>query len=159
MLIFICFGFGCAKMRDSKIRVDVGCGFFRVDYLGMRYAKNKKNLEIFQIEQYLNSTNLSLEKPLANTEIESISKSIYNNYYVKNKIFVKGEIQKKDINEGVMEFEKIKNLSHEDYKKEVKRRQSLSAQRTNEMLKNKTVNLEKARKVYRDNTFAVNSQP
>ena len=125
-------------------------------YLGMRYAKNKKNLEIFQIKQYLNSANILLEKPLENMEVETISKSIYNNYYMKNKIFVKGEIQKKDINEGVMEFEKIKNLSYDDYKREVKRRQSLSAQRTNEILKNKTTNLEKARKVYRQNTFALN---
>jgi len=33
MLIFICFGLGYGRMRDSKIRVGVGFGFFRGDYI------------------------------------------------------------------------------------------------------------------------------
>ena len=41
MLIFICFGLGYGRMRDSKIRVGVGFGFFRGDYI---IIKNKKDI-------------------------------------------------------------------------------------------------------------------
>jgi len=126
--------------------------------LGMKFAKNKKNLTLAYLKHYLNTVSITMPKQLAKKEISSIAKSIFNNYYIKDKIFVKSLNEKRPINEGIMGFSKIKNLSKEEYDKEVKRRQSLAAKRTNELLKDKKANLKKAREVYKTKTFATNMQ-
>lgn len=124
--------------------------------LGMKFAKNKKNLEQPHIEYYLQSINISIEDSLPINEIKTLAKSIYNNYYLKDKIFIQSSKDKRDINEGVMDFEKIHNLPNPEYKKEVKKRQSLSAERTNRILKDKTANIIKAREEYKKRIFLTN---
>ncbi|HES60042.1 MAG: replication initiation protein [Campylobacterales bacterium] len=105
-------------------------------YASMRWAKNKKNLSANNIYHYALSVNQQCDIPLGREEIEAIAKSIYNNYYTKNLILVSSSepIKKRDINEGIMNFEKMGGLSKDEYKNEVKRRQMLSAQRTNEVV-------------------------
>ena len=101
----------------------------------MKWAKNKSGLMVEDIFAFASSFNKTTEKPLEDKEVFGIARSVYR-YYINNKITVK--IAKKEINEGVMGFPKISNLSYEEYLKEVKRRQSLSAQRTNQLVdKNK----------------------
>lgn len=87
------------------------------------------------------TVNNSIEKSLPFPEIKTLAKSIYNNYYLKDKIYVSSAKEKRNIYEGVMGFERIANLSKEDYDVEAKRRQSLAAKRTNALLEDKTLNL------------------
>jgi hypothetical protein len=98
---------------------------------GMRYANTQSNISKDSIYQYLVSINNKITNPLKDTEINTISKSVYG-YYQRDEIDKRfGTINtKKDIDEGAMNFSKIKNLSNKEYKQETKKRQSLSAQRT-----------------------------
>ena len=66
-----------------------------------------------------------------NIEVSNIAKSVYR-YYIKNLIYI--STQKRDIKEGAMGFDKIRNLTFFEYQREVKRRQSLSAKRTNSIV-------------------------
>ena len=97
----------------------------------MKWAKNKNGLTLDDIFAFASVFNQKAEKPLEDNEISGIAKSVYR-YYINNKITVK--ITKKEIDEGIMDFPKISNLSYEEYLQEVKRRQKLSAHRTNELL-------------------------
>ena len=97
----------------------------------MKWAKNKKGLTINDIFSFASIFNQKAEKPLSDKEITGIARSVYR-YYINNKITVK--IAKKEIDEGAMGFTKISNLSYEKYLEEVKRRQKLAAQRTNEIV-------------------------
>ena len=97
----------------------------------MKWAKNKKGLTIEDIFTFASIFNQKAEKPLSDKEITGIARSVYR-YYINNKITVK--IAKKEIDEGAMGFTKISNLSYEKYLEEVKRRQKLAAQRTNEIV-------------------------
>jgi hypothetical protein len=68
---------------------------------------------------------------LASHELPSIARSVHK-YWSQGKIQF-GEIVHKDINEGAMGFTKMADLSFEEYTAETKRRQRLSALRTNEI--------------------------
>ena len=100
-------------------------------YATMLYAKNRKNLTLEDIYIISKNYNFQAEEPLKNNEIFNIAKSVYK-YYSKNLIYV--STHKKEINEGVMKFKKMKNLEHEDFIKELKKRQSLAAKRTNNII-------------------------
>jgi len=100
----------------------------------MRHAKGFLLLTTEEILIFLEETNRRCEVPLASQELPSIARSVYK-YWSQGKIRF-GDIIKNNINEGIMEFEKMANLSFDEYQKETKRRQRLSALRTNE-LKNK----------------------
>ena len=150
------FNYSVATRQISRGLLTVGNRNFGLYLLGMKFAKNKKNLEKKEIEFYLRTVNNSIEKPLPEKEIIFLAKSIYNNYYLKDKIYIKGANEDRNINEGIMGFKKISNLSTEEYNIEVKRRQSLAAKRTNEILNNKTSNLEIARETYRKKCFTIN---
>jgi len=105
---------------------------------GMRYSKNT-NMNVEEIFTYLNQlqhTFPSVAK-LDKNSLMGTAKSInkYNKNGKNNFSKIEKEV-KKVVNEGIMEFEKIKNLNFEDYKIEVKRRQKLSANRTNSIIEN-----------------------
>ena len=97
----------------------------------MQWAKYKKNLSFEDIFSYAKKYNLQAEEPLEDQEIQQISKSVFK-YYIKGLIYI--TTKQKDINEGAMEFPKIRNLTRFEYLQEVQRRQSLSAQRTNSLV-------------------------
>lgn len=139
--------------RDILIEGNRNNGLF---FLGMSYAKNKKNLFLNDLEYTLLAANNTIEESLPKKEIVNIAKSIFNKYYLKDKIYVQSNKEKRDINEGVMGFEKMKNLSKEEYDNETKKRQSLSAKRTNEMIIDRTSNLVKARKEHKKQIFITN---
>ncbi|MGE4418782.1 MAG: primase alpha helix C-terminal domain-containing protein [Sulfurimonas sp.] len=127
------------KNSSSKIKVDETqlTEGNRNAYLfecAMRHAKRFSSLSTEDILIFLQETNRRCEVPLTSQELPSIARSVYK-YWSHGKIRF-GDIVKNNINEGVMEFEKMANLSFDEYQAETKRRQKLSALRTNE-LKNK----------------------
>ena len=101
-------------------------------YSAMKWAKGKKNLTSKNIYYYALSINQKCEIPLNDKEIETLSNSVHR-YYLKKKIYIQ-PLEKRDINEGAMGFEKIQGLSKDEYKQEIKRRQKLSVQRTNKIV-------------------------
>lgn len=114
---------------------------------GMRFAKSKKILNIDEILYYLISLNQEILNPLPSDELLPISKSVYK-YWARDLIRY-GSIQKNEnINLGIMGFEKMKNLSYDAYIKETRRRQSLSAKRTNELIEDKRDLMLNAKKLY-----------
>lgn len=124
------------KTRTTKVSVDdsqlvIGN---RNNYLfacAMRFAKRFSVLNVDEILNYLIETNTRCETPLELEELQGISASVYI-YWSNNTIrFGTLATEKATINEGVMEFPKMANLSFEEYEEETKRRQRLSAQRTN----------------------------
>ncbi len=66
--------------------------------LGMKYAKNKKNLLLNNLEHKLIAINNTIAEPLPRTEIIHLAKNIYNNYYLKDKIYVQSSKEKSDHN-------------------------------------------------------------
>ncbi len=73
--------------------------------------------------------NESKKVNLLNSELNQIANSVFK--YWKNGTIRYGAITtKKDINEGIMNFPKMQNLSKEDYDLETKRRRKISAIRT-----------------------------
>ena len=101
----------------------------------MKWAKYRKNLTLEDIFTYVKIYNEQAEEPLCNIEIQQIAKSVYK-YYRRGLIYV--ESKKRDINEGAMRFPKIKDLEHNDFLEEVKRRQILAASRTNSLIDKET---------------------
>ena len=123
--------------------------------VGMRFAKNKVELTSNNILFYLSNINQQISKPLPTSELSTIADSIYK-YWSNNSIMYGSITNDENINVGVMEFEKIKNLSYEDYVKETKRRQSLSAKRTNKIVKNRKELMLNAKQIYLQNQTEIN---
>mgnify|MGYP003508982705 FL=1 len=95
----------------------------------MRFAKNQKSITQNDILNYLIDINESKQVNLLNSELNQIANSVFK--YWKNGTIRYGAITtKKDINEGIMNFPKMQNLSKEDYDLETKRRRKISAIRT-----------------------------
>lgn len=95
----------------------------------MRYAKNQKLITQNDILNYIKNINESKKVNLLNSELNQIANSVFK--YWKNGTIRYGAITtKKDINEGIMNFPKMQNLSKEDYDLETKRRRKISAIRT-----------------------------
>lgn len=126
------------KIRKTKVSIDdsqlvVGN---RNNYLftcAMRFAKGFSALDAKDILDYLIDTNARCETPLDLDELQGISASVYI-YWSNNTIrFGTLASEQTTINEGIMAFPTMSNLSFEDYEAETKRRQRLSAQRTNEI--------------------------
>lgn len=104
-------------------------------YMGMIWSRNKDYSfnEILEYIKYSNeneSKKNNVKKINNIKELEKISRSIkkYNDKGLNN--------VKKLFDNGVMGFDKIKNLSFEDYEKEKKKRQVLAASRTNQIIEN-----------------------
>ncbi len=97
----------------------------------MKYAKGKKVLTKDDILNFLININNSKSVGLGNTELIQISNSTFK-YWQNGKILfgtIKDE-NLKIVNSGVMEFEKMKNLSYDEYLEETKQRQQKAAIRT-----------------------------
>lgn len=95
----------------------------------MRFAKNQKLITQNDILNYLKDINESKQVNLLNSELKQISNSVFK-YWKNGKIRYGAIPTKKDINEGIMNFSKMKNLSKEEYELETKRRQKEAALRT-----------------------------
>lgn len=97
----------------------------------MKFAKGKKVLNKDDILNFLININNSKSVGLGNTELIQISNSVFK-YWQNGKILfgtMKDE-NVKVVNSGVMEFEKMKNLSYDEYLEETKQRQQKAAIRT-----------------------------
>ena len=95
----------------------------------MRFAKNQKLITQNDILNYLKDINESKQVNLLNSELNQISNSVFK-YWKNGKIRYGAITTKKDINEGIMNFSKMKNLSKEEYELETKQRQKEAALRT-----------------------------
>lgn len=129
------------KIINDNFKYELGNRNNFIFYSALTYSKNR-NLTEEQIYQYIK--NLSyIEALKANIEEEEESKllatarSVYK-YNIENRNNTTTTI-KKVVNEGVMGFEKIKNLTAEEYKEEVKLRQQLAALNTHEILEQKGI--------------------
>ncbi len=96
----------------------------------MKFAKGKKILSKDDILNFLIEINNTKKVGLSMSELNQISNSVFK-YWEHGKILY-GTINEnvKIINEGVMEFEKMKNLSYDEYLEETKQRQQKAAIRT-----------------------------
>ncbi|MGJ0312647.1 replication initiation protein [Aliarcobacter cryaerophilus] len=97
----------------------------------MKFAKGKTTLTKDDILNFLININNSKNVGLGNTELIQISNSTFK-YWQNGKILfgtMKDE-NLKVVNSGVMEFEKMKNLSYDEYLEETKQRQQKAAIRT-----------------------------
>ncbi|WP_152055165.1 hypothetical protein [Aliarcobacter butzleri] len=97
----------------------------------MKYAKGKTTLTKDDILNFLININNSKNVGLGNIELNQISNSTFK-YWQNGKILygtIKNE-NLKVVNTGVMEFEKMKNLSYDEYLEETKQRQQKAAIRT-----------------------------
>ena len=95
----------------------------------MKFAKGQKLLKQNDILNFLIDINESKEVNLPNSELHQISKSVFK-YWQNGKIKYGSNTIKKDIDEGAMDFPKMRNLSKEEYELETKLRQKESARRT-----------------------------
>lgn len=97
----------------------------------MKFAKGKTTLSKDDILNFLININNSKNVGLGNTELNQISNSTFK-YWQSGKILY-GTIKNENIkvvNSGIMEFEKMKNLSYDEYLQETKIRQQKAANRT-----------------------------
>lgn len=128
-------------------------------YASMKWAKNKRNLSINDIYHYALSVNQQCDIPLDRVEVEAMARSIHMNYYITDKIYItSSEHKERDINEGAMNFEKMKGLSEDEYNLEVQRRQQLSAQRTNDIvdIEYKKENMREVQRAYSQELQTIN---
>ena len=99
----------------------------------MKFAKGKKILTKSDILDFLININNSKQVNLPNSELNQIANSVIR--YWQNGTIRYGELKdkEKNVNEGAMEFEKMRNLSYDEYLEETKRRQQKAAIRTLEL--------------------------
>ena len=115
------------KIKDEDLEVGKrNLTFFKYALI---FAYNQNSLTANDIFDFLENINNSKNVGLDNKELLSISTSVFKRWQ-NGTIEIKYLKEKKDINEGVMNFPKMKNLSKEDYDLETKSRQKLSAVRT-----------------------------
>lgn len=99
----------------------------------MRFAKGKKILTQSDILDFLININDTKQVNLPHSELNQIANSTFK--YWQNGTIKYGELKdkEKNVNEGAMEFEKMRNLSYDEYLEETKRRQQKAAIRTLEL--------------------------
>lgn len=99
----------------------------------MRFAKGKKILTQSDILDFLININNTKQVNLPNSELNQIANSTFK--YWQNGTIRYGELKdkEKNFNVGVMEFEKMKYLTYDEYLEETKRRQQKAAIRTLEL--------------------------
>lgn len=95
----------------------------------LKFAFSKRDSSIEEIYSFINNINISRNVNLDSREIKRICLSAFNyregGEYKDNSSYVD-----RNINVGIMEFPKMRNLSREEYDLETQRRQKLSAIRT-----------------------------
>lgn len=99
--------------------------------MAVTFAYKAESLLYEQLLSYLKSQNSYASPPLAQKEIIAIAKNVYKKKI--ERILYLSKRYAKDVNLGVMEFEKMRGLTLEEYEAETKRRQSESAKRTNRL--------------------------
>ena len=115
------------KIKEEDLEVgNRNLTFFKY---ALKFAYNQNSLTVNDIFDFLENINSSKNVNLENKELLTISNSVFKRWQ-NGTIDIKYIKDIKSINEGIMEFEKMKNLSKEDYDLETKSRQKLSALRT-----------------------------
>lgn len=115
------------NIKDEDLEVgNRNKSFFKY---ALKFAYNQNSLTVNDIFDFLENINSSKNVNLENKELLHISNSVFKRWQ-NGTIEIKYIKDIKSINEGIMEFEKMKNLSKEDYDAETKSRQKLSALRT-----------------------------
>jgi hypothetical protein len=110
----------------------------------LKFAFSKEDSSIEDIYTFINNINISRNVGLDDKEISTICWSAYN-YRERGDYKDNSSYEDRNINVGIMEFEKMKRLSYDEYVAETKSRQKLSALRTasiRDKEKNKTQLLE-----------------
>jgi len=114
----------------------------------MKFAKGQDVLTKDDVFNFLSDINESKGVNLANSELNQIASSVFK--YWQNGTIKYGSIKvDKDINEGAMEFPKMRNLSKEEYDFETKHRQKQSALRTS-LIRDKEKNKKQLLEAKRD---------
>lgn len=115
------------NVKDEDLEVgNRNIAFFKY---ALKFAYNQNNLSTNDIFGFLENINNSKNVGLDNKELLSISTSVFKRWQ-NGTIEIKYLKEKKDINEGVMNFPKMKNLTKSEYDAETKSRQKISAYRT-----------------------------
>lgn len=95
----------------------------------LKFAFSKENSSIEDIYNFINNINISRNVNLDSREISTICWSAFN-YKERGDYKDNSSYENRNINVGIMEFPKMKNLSKEEYELETKRRQKEAALRT-----------------------------
>ena len=128
-------------------------------YSSMGWARGKKDLSVEDIYYYALLVNSKCDSELEKQEIANIANSVHR-YYINNEITISSSksAKQREINEGAMNFVKMKGVSKYEYELEVKRRRQLSAQRTNEIvdIEQKKENMREVQKKQSEYTKSIN---
>jgi len=115
------------KIKDEDLEVGKrNLTFFKYALI---FAYNQNSLTANDIFDFLENINNSKNVGLDNKELLSISTSVFKRWQ-NGTIEIKYLKEKKDINEGAMNFPKMRNLTKSEYDAETKSRQKISAYRT-----------------------------
>lgn len=95
----------------------------------LKFAFSKENSSIDEIYSFINNINISRNVNLDSREISTICWSAYN-YRERGDYKDNSSYEDRNINTGIMEFPKMRNLPYSEYLAETKSRQKLSAIRT-----------------------------
>lgn len=103
--------------------------------MAVTYAYYAEGLLLEELQTYLHRQNALAQPPLTDKEVDSIASNVYKKK-IEGTLYI-AQQHLKDVNLGIMQFKKMRNLSREEYEAETKRRQSLSAERTNKIKRKK----------------------
>ena len=95
----------------------------------LKFAFSRENSSIEDIYTFINNINISRNVGLCDKEISTICWSAYN-YRESRDYKDNSSYEDRNINAGIMEFPKMRNLSYDEYVAETKSRQKQSALRT-----------------------------
>ena len=129
------------KIKSNTFNYEMGNRNVFLWFSGMVWSKNQNYTyqEIFDYIEDLNNNESKLNncEKLPIKDIKSISKSIkkYNDNG-KNNVSIKDIRNENEFKNSNMSFEKMRNITIEEYLKEKKLRQAAAGKRTNEIIKN-----------------------
>ncbi len=119
------------QAKKDKIRFTIGEPVVgnRNNFIwyNLMLTSNSKNLDV--LLNLAKTLNEQTEEKLDEQELKKIAKSVFK-YNIEGKNFIYANSKKAGWDIGVMGFENIRNLPYEEYKKEVKRRQSMAGKKT-----------------------------
>lgn len=126
------------KKSTGNFAFKIGCRNDWLWYRAMQITKGKSEYTdpsaVYSLisSMQLYETQYNGIEPLRIEELHRIAQSVALEYNAKGKNFVStgANTKQKEINEGIMGFDKIKGATPSEYRAEVKRRQKLSAERT-----------------------------
>lgn len=103
--------------------------------MAITFANQVESLTVEHLASYLQKQNSFAKPPLDDKEVMAMVNYVYAKKRA-GKLYLSTR-HAKDVDLGIMQFEKMRNLTLEEYQAETKRRQSLSAARTNEIKREK----------------------